>query len=233
VFEIGTSLREARLRQKIELAEAEQSTKIRGKYLRALEGEQFELLPGQTYVKGFLRSYAEFLGLDGQLYVDEYNSRYVPGDDELVFRPRRSSAGRAQRHVESSVVMFALAGIAALTALVIAAWKFGGDEPQSIPDASRTPAVPAKNAPPKIVLRSVRGESYVIVRKISAAGKEVFRGTLEPGKPKSFTSRRLWFDVQPPVNIRITVNGMPAEIPRGGTAEEFIVTRRGASLVPH
>ena len=81
MFEIGNSLREARLRQGLEFVEVEQATKIRGKYLRALEDEQFDILPGQTYVKGFLRTYADYLGLDGQLYVDEYNSRYIPGDD--------------------------------------------------------------------------------------------------------------------------------------------------------
>ena len=79
MFEIGNSLREARLRQNLDFAAAEQATKIRGKYLRALEDEQFELLPAETYVRGFLRTYAEFLGLDGQLYVDEYNSRFVDG----------------------------------------------------------------------------------------------------------------------------------------------------------
>ena len=77
VFEIGNSLREARLRRGVDFAQAEVATKIRGKYLRALEDEQFELLPAQTYVKGFLRTYAEYLGLDGQLYVDEFNSRFV------------------------------------------------------------------------------------------------------------------------------------------------------------
>jgi cytoskeletal protein RodZ len=82
VFEIGNSLREARLRQGLEFPEIEQATKIRGKYLRALEEEQFEVLPAQTYVKGFLRSYADYLGLDGQLYVDEFNSRYVRGEIE-------------------------------------------------------------------------------------------------------------------------------------------------------
>ena len=70
------------------------ATKIRPKYLRALEDEQFELLPAQTYVKGFLSTYAEFLGLDGQLYVDEYNSRYVTREEEVPLRPRRSNAGR-------------------------------------------------------------------------------------------------------------------------------------------
>ena len=89
MFEIGNSLREARLRRRVEFAEAEQATKIRVKYLRALEEEQFELLPSQTYVKGFLRTYAEYLGLDGQLYVDEYNSRFVAGEED--YRPRRST----------------------------------------------------------------------------------------------------------------------------------------------
>src|SRR5262245_66167300 len=83
VFEIGTSLREARNRQQLDLTEVEQATKIRSRYLQALEEEAFDVLPAQTYVKGFLRTYADYLGLDGQLYVDEYNSRYAVGDDEL------------------------------------------------------------------------------------------------------------------------------------------------------
>src|SRR2546421_11114122 len=89
MFEIGSSLREARLRQGLDFPELEQATKIRAKYLRALEDEQFDLLPAQTYVKGFLRGYAEYLGLDGQLYVDEFNSRYVVDGDEVPTRPRR------------------------------------------------------------------------------------------------------------------------------------------------
>jgi cytoskeletal protein RodZ len=69
VFEIGNSLREARLRQGYELPRVEADTKIRAKYLKALEEEHFEVLPGETYVKGFLRTYAEYLGLDGILVV--------------------------------------------------------------------------------------------------------------------------------------------------------------------
>ena len=90
MFEIGNSLREARSRREVGLPQAEQATKIRVKYLRALEDERFEQLPSDTYVKGFLRTYADYLGLDGQLYVDEYTSRYVTGED-FEARPRRSS----------------------------------------------------------------------------------------------------------------------------------------------
>src|SRR5205823_14687893 len=137
MFEIGTSLREARLRKQVDIVQAEQGTKIRAKYLRALEDEQFELLPAQTYVKGFLRSYAEYLGLDGELYVDEYNSRYVIGEEgggDQPFRARRREAPRARtrahRRYEKSVVLVTLGAIVALAALVFAAFKFSGS-PQS------------------------------------------------------------------------------------------------------
>src|SRR5947208_13817004 len=105
MFEIGSSLREARLRQGLDFPELEQATKIRGKYLRALEDEQFDVLPAQTYVKGFLRNYAEYLGLDGQLYVDEYNSRYVLGEDAPLPPRRRSHPQRRGPHVESRVLL--------------------------------------------------------------------------------------------------------------------------------
>src|SRR6266513_4094266 len=129
MFEIGSSLREARLRQRIHFHELDQGTKIRGKYLRALEEEHFDVLPAQTYVKGFLRSYAEYLGLDGQLYVDEYNSRFVVGEEEAPPRPRRSAPPPSRgAQVQSRVVLLTLLGIAAVTAIVIVAWTWG--EPQ-------------------------------------------------------------------------------------------------------
>ena len=115
MFEIGNSLREARVRRAVEFAQAEQATKIRAKYLRALEEERFELLPSDTYVKGFLRTYADYLGLDGQLYVDEYNSRFVTDDWEP--RPRRSSVRpqRRSRRFETVAVLLVLAAISLVT----------------------------------------------------------------------------------------------------------------------
>src|SRR4051794_41294158 len=116
MFEIGNSLHEARVRQAVSLPAAEVGTKIRAKYLRALEEEQFDQLPGQTYVKGFLRTYADFLGLDGQLYVDEFNSRYGLETDEPPPIRARTTA-RAPRRVQTNVLIGALVGIAAVTAL--------------------------------------------------------------------------------------------------------------------
>ena len=142
MFEIGNSLREARLRGHIEFADAEHGTKIRGKYLRALEDERFELLPSHTYVKGFLRSYAEYLGLDGQLYVDEYNSRFVIGEEDAPIRsPRRVPAAKSRRsdRRESNIVLLALTAIGLVTALVIVAWQFGEVDKQPVRGLNSTP----------------------------------------------------------------------------------------------
>jgi Helix-turn-helix domain/Aminoacyl-tRNA editing domain len=72
VFEIGSSLREARMRESLELADVERATRIRARYLMALEEERFDIFPGTAYAKGFLRTYADHLGLDAQRFVDEY-----------------------------------------------------------------------------------------------------------------------------------------------------------------
>src|SRR2546430_6474825 len=124
------------MRRDVDFAQAELATKIRGKYLRALEEEHFELLPAQTYVKGFLRTYADYLGLDGQLYVDEFNSRFVVGADaEVAFR--RSSAGRRSRRLETAIVLLVLATIAIVTVFVIGAWTSSGRQVQG----TRAPVV--------------------------------------------------------------------------------------------
>src|SRR5215212_9402823 len=74
--EIGSTLRETRMRQRIDITDMEVRTKIRAKYLRALENEEWDLLPGPTYVKSFLRTYAEALGLDARLLLEEYKLRH-------------------------------------------------------------------------------------------------------------------------------------------------------------
>jgi hypothetical protein len=75
---IGNALKEARRRAGLDIRTVEQRSKIRTRYLRALEAEEWSALPGHAYVKGFLRTYADMLGLDGVALVDEYR-RTVEG----------------------------------------------------------------------------------------------------------------------------------------------------------
>ena len=97
--EIGETLREARMRRRIDMTEVEAATKIRAKYLRALENEEWDLLPGPTFVKTFLRTYAEYLELDPRLLVEEYRQRYErPSTQDLTpFGPGMS--GQRRQHV--------------------------------------------------------------------------------------------------------------------------------------
>src|SRR6184192_3736136 len=82
--EIGESLREARMRAHIDVSEIEAKTKIRAKYLRALENEEWSLLPGSTFVKSFLRTYAQALGLDGKALVEQYRQSHARPSEALL-----------------------------------------------------------------------------------------------------------------------------------------------------
>jgi cytoskeleton protein RodZ len=95
--EIGATLREARMRAGIDIAEVESRTKIRAKYLRALENEEWSLLPGTTFVKSFLRTYAEALGLDAKLLVEEYKFRHEPYESGGGAAGRGRKGGSARK----------------------------------------------------------------------------------------------------------------------------------------
>jgi cytoskeleton protein RodZ len=100
--EIGATLREARMRAKVDINEVETRTKIRAKYLRAMENEEWDLLPGEVYVRSFLRTYGEFLGLDPRQLVDEFRRQYEnPSDHELppIAPPSREARERREREL--------------------------------------------------------------------------------------------------------------------------------------
>jgi cytoskeleton protein RodZ len=249
VFEIGNSLREARLRQGFELPRVEADTKIRAKYLRALEEEHFEVLPGDTYVKGFLRTYAEYLGLDGQLYVDEYNSRFAREEE---FPPMQSGSPRrrvpARPRMESNFVVVALAGIVAVTILVVVAWKFGSSgNPTSAdlldnagPTTTQTGAGTGAQTQPKpaapkprnarLVLRASGADCWVQVRAGGASGELLYEGTLMQGQAQRFVKwKKLWLQLGAPAYLKAKLNGHSARLPTSPAI--VVVTARNVRTV--
>ena len=118
-------LREARMRRRIDMTEVESATKIRGKYLRALENEEWDLLPGPTFVKTFLRTYAEYLDLDPRLLVEEYRQRYErPSTQDLTPFSATRARGRARRR--RAVAVGPAAVIVVCAALLLGAlWALG------------------------------------------------------------------------------------------------------------
>jgi cytoskeleton protein RodZ len=100
--EIGAILRETRMRARVDVSEIEAQTKIRAKYLRALENEEWDLLPGPTFVRSFLRTYAQALGLDDKALVDEYRKVYEQ-PSEVEHQPAAVMAGARRRPHQAQV----------------------------------------------------------------------------------------------------------------------------------
>jgi len=77
--DLGQLLQEARQQKGVSLEQVEEVTRIRQRFLKALEEENYTALPAEAYVKGFLRNYALYLGLDPQEVMALYEGRGVEG----------------------------------------------------------------------------------------------------------------------------------------------------------
>jgi len=125
--EIGSTLRETRMRARIDISEVEAHTKIRAKYLRAIENEDWDLLPGPVFVKSFLKTYGDYLGVDSRPLIDEFKRRYEdPSDHEA--RPiaaRNRERERAGRERQRPRVPAWMAIVAVLAVVVVALYVIG------------------------------------------------------------------------------------------------------------
>jgi transcriptional regulator with XRE-family HTH domain len=222
VFEIGSSLREARERQKLELSEIERETRIRSKYLQALEEDRFDRLPAPAYAKGFLRTYADYLGLDAQRFVDEYNAHFAPAEE-----PQAAAPVRIRRPVRLRRRL--VIGVPVALFIGVIGWGFSrGDGNHhhtafgpALPHtrASTTTPPPAQRATtPKpssarIALVATRGPCWLSVRLGSETGTLLYGRTLEQGQTVRFSGPRLWIRVGAPWNLDATLNGKPVPLP--------------------
>ncbi|HEY4896529.1 MAG TPA: helix-turn-helix domain-containing protein [Solirubrobacteraceae bacterium] len=141
--EIGATLREARMRAHIDVSEIEATTKIRAKYLRALENEEWSLLPGPTFVKSFLRTYAQALGLDGKSLVEEYRLHHEgPSDamlEPIVSTPQRNR-GRTPSSGPSRGYLAAVGAIIlVIVALIVLLLSGGGSSKKASSTSASTP----------------------------------------------------------------------------------------------
>jgi cytoskeleton protein RodZ len=197
---IGDSLREARMRQELDIADVEERTKIRAKYLRALENEEFGVLPGPATVRAFLRTYAEMLGLDAHVLLEEYRVTHEPPDEndaqplaETAPPPRRMPSGPPIGPPGRGMVVAGL--LVALLALLLILGLSGQDESKDKPttttqDQTRERRKPQRRArkpppPPKGITLNVApvDPTYVCVDR-GVGTPVVFEGIL--AEPRTF-----------------------------------------------
>jgi transcriptional regulator with XRE-family HTH domain len=212
--DIGETLREARMRRRIDMAEVESATKIRAKYLRALENEEWGLLPGPTFVKTFLRTYAEYLELDARSLVEDYKLRYErPAHGEAApfaglggprSRPQRQRPRRRSRAAVGPAAVVVVGVVLVLGALYLlgVSGPDDGSDTSAGPEVTATPTpTPTPKArktqrkvaaPTRVALRLVAtGDVYVCLT--DGSGRKLLDGvTLHAGERSDrFTARRL------------------------------------------
>ena len=239
---IGDTLREARMRQRLDIADVEAKTKIRAKYLRALENEEFGMLPGPTFVKTFLRSYAEVLGLDPHLLVEDYRARYEARDDSETLKPLGPPGiGRDRRRRSPRPPgPFLLAGLAlaaVLGTLLVIGLVGEDDEPdQAAQEQSDTqprrerPQRREEPPPPRRVAVRITPEAETYVCIDTGEGTEVrFEGILTA--PQTFRGRRLRANLGN-TSVAVTMNGEPVEVGDGPDPVGFDFTPRSTTPLP-
>jgi len=216
VFEIGNTLREARVRRTITLQQVEEDTKIRVKYIQAMENEDFDVMPGATFVKGFLRTYSEYLSLDPEVILDEYRSRGMKTTEIQEPFGGVSMLGAPHGHRGRNTIVL-VAVICLLVLGVIWIIGRGGDPlPSTSPSPSPSPstsksAKPQKTATPvvkgELRVSAANGDSWLEVRKDSATGTVLFSGTVTKGKTKVIVGDVLWLRLGNPTAVRLRVEG--------------------------
>lgn len=228
MLEIGGSLRQARARAGLELPDIEADTMIPARYLDAIETERFEVLPDGPYRRSFLREYADYLGLRGDIYAEEYVSQFEPPEPEPEPEPARSAAARhIGRVLDEITLRRAIVALALLTA-ALAVWRLGtgggsgGSQspPRTQTVAATRPAVhhsappPVKPAAalapppvhPALTLQATRGDCWLAVRKGSSTGPVVYEGVLRLGQSARFGLRKpLWIRMGAPWNVEATI----------------------------
>jgi cytoskeleton protein RodZ len=219
--EIGETLREARMRRRIDMTEVETATKIRGKYLRALENEEWDLLPGPTFVKSFLRTYAEYLGLDARMLVEEYRQRYErPATQDLTpfSAARRGGGGRRRRTPALMGPVLVVLGV--LVLLLVGLYALGSsggdDETPAVKGRARATPTPAKKkktrartpARPRDVRLRLVATGPVYVCLVNASGRQVIdEQTLETGARTDVYKSRSFKTNFGNDNVRMLVDG--------------------------
>ena len=227
------------MRQHLDIADVEARTKIRAKYLRALENEEFGMLPGPTFVKTFLRTYAEMLGLDPHVLVEEYRAGFEREDEMEAPLGPPAVAGRDRRHGPrigpGSLILLLLVGIVAgLVAIGLASDDNGEGDAASTPETTSSettkatpPPKPAR--PTRVSLRVTPASPTYICVDRGADTPVVFENTIEG--VRTFRGKRLRVNLGKR-DVQLRMNGKPVQVTPGPDPVGFAFTPRGSRELP-
>ncbi len=228
------------MRARIDVSEIEATTKIRAKYLRALENEEWSLLPGPTFVKSFLRTYAEALGLDGKALVEEYRlSQERPGDGpgEPIIPSSERRRSRAPSRGSSRGYTIAVASIVAVIVLLIVLLATTGSSSKS-PSGSSGHASSGHHTTTGGVTGATRGTAPVDVALSLRANSVVYVCLIADGTHKLIPGLELQAGQTTPTyharrfevtlgnsGVTMVIDGRPRTVPPSSEAIGYSITR--------
>jgi hypothetical protein len=227
VIQIGPSLAAARRARGLELRDAEQLTCLRSKYLAALEDERYYDLPGRTYARAFLRTYANALGLDADKLVAEFDEQFPElAEGPIVLPPPKLRRLRVDWRLAPVAAVLAI-----VTALVWSAWR-GDQTPKATsfsPPAAAAAASHVRAAhktiiqrPSALVIRATGGPCWVLARRDDASGAVLAQQTLQPGQTLRLSAPHVWLRLGAPWN---------ASVHRGTRAAQLGTTQLPLNIV--
>ena len=237
------------MRSHIDITEIEQATKIRAKYLRALENEEWDLLPGPVYIKSFIRTYGDYLGLDSRMLMDEFKHRYERPSDHADQRPMSSLARERERRAQPPRRRLPpwVPIVAVLAAVVAILWVVGSasNNNSSNPPAARTtqrhtathkhkkvtlPATPAGLK--KVTLHMVpTGAVYVCL--VNGGGRKLINarnyavGETIPTEKANHLLLTLGNNA-----IKLTVDGRSVPVAPSASAIRLLIAPKGVTHIP-
>jgi cytoskeleton protein RodZ len=234
------------MRARIDVSEIEAQTKIRAKYLRALENEEWGLLPGPTFVKSFLRTYAQALGLDGKALVEEYRlhherSSEAPLEPIVSGSQRRQGRGRPSPSGGPSSAYMLAVGVIGVVIVVLVALLIAGGGGSNTPSTSagttaksRQSATTGTSAPgthpsapaTALVALSLKASALVYVCLIGDNGRRLIPGVdVQPGASTQTYRARHFELTLGNSSVTMVVDGIPRTVPPSANAIGYSITK--------
>jgi len=232
------------MRARIDIGEVEARTKIRAKYLRAIENEEWDLLPGPVYVKSFLRTYGDYLGLDSRLLVDDFKRRYEhPSDHEL--RPVATLHRERERAARGPLLPpWAIIG-AVLVAVVVVLYILGSGNKSKTPSPTGVRAVPGQRHRPRVHPRAPAPAVPQTVRLRIVPTGTVYICLVDPTGRKLIPGRIFAAGQTIPVqtapkllltlgnaSVQMRLNGTPVHVAPSSSSIGLLLTPSGTSSLP-
>jgi cytoskeleton protein RodZ len=236
------------MRAKIDINEVEVRTKIRAKYLRAIENEEWDLLPGDVYVRSFLRTYGDFLGLDSRGLIDEYKRRYErPSDHDVRPITPRSDRDRSRRRRSGGPLLPPWLLVGTVLVAIVVVLYFVGRSGTSSPSSTvthrsvpRHPAPGSAHAAPRRVRRRATvvrlqlvptGAVYVCL--VDGKGRRLISGQIyNVGQtiPTEKSSELLL--TLGNASVKMKVNGAPVAVAPSTSSIGYRLTPTSHTLLP-